>query len=174
MVNVSPPLNSSPKLTEYLEETAALISTLDFLLAGKEQVLGIDDEGNRGYFWKPVTRPLVNERGRHAIRSMLETVANKNTHLSHLEQSRVPVLAERAVLSTLKHLFYNQEEYAIRDADFGLIHQQIATVIEMSLRRAMIGGEKKFLEALAHESITSESRENMQDPSYRGIFSKKT
>jgi hypothetical protein len=103
-----------------------------------------------------LTEPLMNDKGVNKILLILSSVVNQNTILSALEDAEIGKLMIQVSDTIVDDLTMNWKEYGIKDKN--LLDVVCDTVLIPSftaLKRALRGGERKFLGTTTVENISS-------------------
>ena len=125
---------------KWLEQSDDILNLLEHDLRG--DVL-IEDKG--GIFWQRKGRPLLNDYGISFVIGYIRHFTNKNTYMSNIDDRRVSTICLTTSIAITDALFYRWREFGISPDNFGVIVEHINNFVEFAARRAMGGGERKFL-----------------------------
>jgi hypothetical protein len=116
----------------------------------------IPDEQNR----------LINNKGLHKIKMIMQSHLTKNIILSNLEMDEIEHIIINLMVEVIDHLENNWQEYQINKTDLGFIIHIIHTQAYALLKRAYKEGERKFLKTTERRIETHQDRgmEYVQSP----------
>lgn len=98
--------------------------------------------------WKVGGDRLLNEKGIRYLIGDLRSIANKNTYLSNIEESdryRIYDIIVSSLNTITDNLLFNHQEYALEARNLDSIVEKCANIIEFSVRRPLLAGERRFL-----------------------------
>ncbi len=129
-------------LTRWMEHIEDVLTQLEHDLAGEIY----DDESGE---WREVPGArIMNDRGINATTKFIRAYANRNTFFSDLSEERVLDICRHASFAFNDLLFYNWQEFEINLTYYSTVHNEVITIIEMALRRAISGAERASITKL--------------------------
>lgn len=135
-----PPQKTDADFNRWLEQSDDILNLLEHDLRGDILI-----EDKTGIYWESKGKPLLNEIGIRFVVGYLRHFANKNTYMSDLGEDRVGEICLATTLSLTDALFFRWVEFGINPDNFSVIVEHVNNIIEFAARRAMHGGERKFL-----------------------------
>lgn len=104
-------------------------------------------------------KPLMNEEGITNILLAIKGIVNQNTIMSSLEDIEINKLILNLANDLIDDLTLNWKKYQIKDeTKRDIIINVCINMAYTALKRALHGGEKRFLGTTTVESITSQPR----------------
>lgn len=112
---------------------------------------------------KQIGTPLMNDKGIGNVILLCKSIVNQNTIMSSLKDSEIGKLIIQLGDDITDDLTLNWKDYEIRDKiKLDIIEDIILNMSFMALKRALNGGEKRFLGRVTVENISSQPRMPMQ------------
>ncbi len=139
----------TPELNRWLETNEDLFQQIEHDLSG--EVLMVGPEGQLQWIRKG--DPLLNEIGVRFFISQLRLCANKNINMSNISSDRVLDICRRDANDIAEALFFSGVHYGLKAENFRVINGHAIRMLELSLRRAVGEGERKFLGGAQRENI---------------------
>ena len=103
--------------------------------------------------------PLMNDFGINRVLLLLSSVVNQHTIMSALKDEEIGKLTLELADRLTDNLTLNWKEYGIKeDSELDIIFIIIIMPVYISLKRALEGGERRFLGTTTVESITTAPR----------------
>ena len=150
----------SEDFNKLIQELAQLKKDFDLYLQGKEEVK--DENGNISE--KQVENPKVNERGRKAILSWVQTYVNPNTYLAENQDFNVQANYRIDMRNIADELFKNLNEYELTIENASAIHSRMCQIMFHALQRSMT--DKHYIFS---NTTTNYGQPQQQEPK-KGLF----
>lgn len=150
-VPVMQPIPSAKRDSEYdfhrwLEQPDDIIERIERDIRGEER--RADQSGK--LVWVQTGEPRMNAEGIRAVVSIVRNVCNKNTFISDITEERLNTIMRSTANELNVDFFNNWRRYELKLSNYEIEIEKIINILELSLRRALNGGERKFLTNTGH------------------------